>query len=129
MKMKRLTSFVIVLLLICGMPVSAFADSWYLENGNITVNATESGQTVTQGAQVDVPDSAPIITQYDSSTATTNTVTITAAENATANVTLSGVNIVVSKTGNVMAMQAGKAAVEVTGNGDVTIELDGTNTV
>ena len=43
--------------------------------------------------------------------------------------TLSGVNIDVSGTGDVMAMQAGKAAVEITGNRDVTIELDGTNTV
>ena len=37
MKMKRLISFVIVLLLICGMPVSAFADTWYVDDGNITV--------------------------------------------------------------------------------------------
>ena len=56
-------------------------------------------------------------------------VTIDVADNASANVTLDGVNIDVSGTGDVMAMQAGKAAVEITGNGDVTIELDGTNTV
>lgn len=34
------------LLLVCSLPVSAFADKWYLDEGSITVNATESGQTV-----------------------------------------------------------------------------------
>ena len=120
MKMKRLISFVIVLLLICGMPVSAFADTWYVDDGNITVNATDSGQTVSQG-ETTTPDDAPVITQRDSSTPTTNTVTINAAENATANVTLDGVNIDTRGTH--------KAAVEIQGEGDVVIELDGSNTV
>ena len=120
MKMKRLISFVIVLLLVCGMPVSAFADTWYVDDGNITVNATDSGQTVSQG-ETTTPDDAPVITQRDSSTPTTNTVTINAAENAEANVTLSGVNIDTRGTD--------KAAVEIQGEGDVVIELDGSNTV
>ena len=120
MKMKRLISFVIVLLLVCGMPVSAFADTWYVDDGNITVNATDSGQTVSQG-ETTTPDDAPVITQRDSSTPTTNTVTINAAENATANVTLDGVNIDTRGTH--------KAAVEIQGEGDVVIELDGSNTV
>ena len=120
MKMKRLISFVIVLLLICGMPVSAFADTWYVDDGNITVNATGSGQTVSQG-ETTTPDDAPVITQRDSSTPTTNTVTVKAEENATANVTLDGVNIDTRGTH--------KAAVEIQGEGDVVIELDGSNTV
>ncbi|MDY5083587.1 MAG: hypothetical protein SPE93_07755 [Candidatus Limivicinus sp.] len=120
MKMKRLISFVIVLLLVCGMPVSAFADTWYVDDGNITVNATDSGQTVSQG-ETTTPDDAPVITQRDSSTPTTNTVTINAEENATANVTLDGVNIDTRGTH--------KAAVEIQGEGDVVIELDGSNTV
>ena len=173
MKMKRLTSFVIVLLLICGLPVSAFADTWYVDDGNITVNATDSGQTVTQGTNFDVPDSAPVITQRDSSTPTTNTVTINADAGATANVTIQNVNIVISdpsgspqnhsgqaavtidvadgasanvtldgvridteNTGGVFILDtlnpyqtSGYAAVQITGNGDVTLELDGDNTV
>ena len=43
---KRIISLAIALLLVCGMPVSAFADTWYVDEGNITVNATESAQTV-----------------------------------------------------------------------------------
>ena len=170
MKTKRFVSTLLALLLICSLPLSAFADTWYLENGDITVNATESGQTVTQGAQVDVPDSAPVITQSDSSTPTTNTISITAAENATANVTIQDVNIVISdpndgrgkaavtidvadnaaanvtldgvnidtkNTGGVYTNPltggplyiTGEAAVQIVGNGDVTMELDGENTV
>ena len=121
MKLRRTVSCMMALLLVCSLPVSAFADPWYLENGDITVSATESGQTVSQGTQVNVPDSAPVITQYNSETSTTNTVTITAGENATANVTIQDVNI--------DARSTGEAAIQTTGNGNVTIELDGENTV
>ena len=120
MKMKRLISFVIVLLLMCGMPVSAFADTWYVDDGSITVIATESGQTVSQGETI-INDDAPVITQSNSSTPTTNTVTINAAENATANVTIQDVNI---NTGS-----RGGSAIRTAGAGNVVIELDGTNTV
>ena len=120
MKMKRLISFVIVLLLICGMPATAFADTWYVDDGNITVNATESGQTVSQG-ETTTPDDAPVITQRNSSTPSTNTVTINAAENAEANVTIQDVNI--------DTRTSGGAAIQTEGKGDAVIELDGTNTV
>ena len=109
------------LLLVCSLPVSAFAAEYDLALGSVIVNATESGQTVTHGSNAAVPDSAPVITQSNSSTPTSNTVTITAAADTTANVTLSGVNI---NTGT-----SGGAAVEIKGNGDVVIELDGSNTV
>ena len=109
------------LLLVCSLTVTAFAAEYDLALGSVIVNATESGQTVTHGSNAAVPDSAPVITQSNSSTPTTNTVTITAAADTTANVTLSGVNI---DTGT-----RGGAAVEIKGNGDVVIELDGSNTV
>jgi hypothetical protein len=117
-KMKRIMSAAMVLLLMATLPVNAFAAEWYMEDGDITVNAGSSGQTVTQGTNVDVPDAAPVITQKDSSTATTNTVTINAESGATAEVTLSGVNIINFN-----------AAVSTSGEGGVTIELDNSNTV
>ena len=56
-------------------------------------------------------------------------VTIDVADGAKANVTLDGVNIDVGGTGAAEFRVPGEAAVQITGNGDVTIELDGENTV
>lgn len=93
MKMKRLISGIIALVLIMGMPVSAFAADWYLEDGDITVSADNSGQTVSQGGGAAVADDAPVISQRDSSAATDSTITISTSDGATANVTIEDVNI------------------------------------
>ena len=122
MKLRRIVPSMIALLLACSLPVTALAAEYDLAEGSVTVIATESGQTVTHGSNAAVPDDAPVIVQSNSSeTPTTNTVTIKAEENATANVTLDGVNIDTRGTD--------KAAVEIQGEGDVVIELDGSNTV
>ena len=121
MKIKHLISAALALLLACSLPVTALAAEYDLAEGSVTVIATESGQTVTHGSNAAVPDDAPVIVQSNSETPTTNTVTIKAEENATANVTLDGVNIDTRGTD--------KAAVEIQGEGDVVIELDGSNTV
>ena len=97
--------------------MSALAAEWDIDKGDITVNAGSGGQTITQGSQVDVPDSAPVIT----GSSTENTLTINAEKDQTANVTLSDVNIDVSS--------EGKAAVTTTGEGNVSIELNGDNTL
>ena len=93
MKLRRIGPSMIALLLVCSLPVSAFAAEYDLAEGSVTVIATESGQTVTHGSNAAVPDDAPVIIQSNSETPTTNTVTVKAEENATANVTLDGVNI------------------------------------
>ena len=115
MKKKKIVSTLLALLLLASLPVSALAAEWDIGKGDITVNAGSGGQTVTQGSQVDVPDSAPVI----KGSSTENTVTINAEKDQTANVTLSGANIDVSS--------AGKAAVSTTGEGNVNIELNGSN--
>ena len=125
MKMKQLTAGMIALVMSMSLPMTTYAADWYLENGSITVNADNSRQTVTQGSGSAVPDEAPVITQRDSSAETSNTITINASENATANVTISNVNINASNnTGS-----ESKAAVSTGGQGNVNIELDGTNTL
>ena len=116
MKGKKIVSTLLVLLL-ASLPVSALAAEWDIGKGDITVNAGSGGQTVTQGSQVDVPDSAPVIT----GSSTENNVTINAEKDQTANVTLSGVNIDVR--------DKGKAAVSTTGEGNVSIELNGGSTL
>ena len=117
MKKKKIVSTLLALLLFASLPVSALAAEWDISNGDITVNAGSGGQTVTQGSQVDIPDSAPVIT----GSSTENTVTINADKDQTASVTLSGANIDVSN--------EGKAAVSTNGEGNVSIELDGENTL
>ena len=117
MKGKKILSTLLALLLLANLPVSALAAEWDIGNGDITVNAGSGGQTVTQGSQVDVPDSAPVIT----GSSTENTVTINAEKDQTANVTLSDANIDVST--------KDKAAVSTTGEGNVSIELDGDSTL
>ena len=117
MKGKKIVSTLLALLLLASLPVSALAAEWDIGKGDITVNAGSGGQTVTQGSQVDVPDSAPVIT----GSSTENTLTINAEKDQTASVTLSGASIDVSG--------KGKAAVSTTGEGNVSIELDGENTL
>lgn len=114
MKMKRLISGIIALVLIMGMPVSAFAADWYLEDGDITVSADNSGQTVSQGSGAAVADDAPVISQRDSSTATDSTITISTSDGATANVTIEDVNI--SSDGD--AIDVGDSSASITLEGD-----------
>ena len=120
MKRKKLTASMIALVMSVSLPMTTYAANWYLEDGSVTVNADNSRQTVTQGS-TSTPDEAPVITQRESSVETGNTITINAAENATANVTISDVNINTSG--------KSKAAVSTSGKGNVNIELDGTNTL
>lgn len=123
---RRLFALALALLLAVSLPVSALAATWYLENGDIIIRATENGQTVKQGDKDAVEDAAPVIKQNEqnnSSTATDKTITIDAEKDATANVTLGGVNIDASSRGN------NTAGIRTTGDGNVTIELDGNNSV
>ncbi len=117
MKGKKIVSTLLALLLLASLPVSAHAATWDIGKGDITVNAESGGQTVRQGGGAAVPDSAPVIT----GTSKENNVTINAEKDQTANVTLSDVNIDVSS--------EGKAAVSTTGEGNVSIELNGDNTL
>ena len=117
MKGRIIVSTLLALLLLVSMPMSALAATWDISKGDITVNAESGGQTVRQGGGAAVPDSAPVIT----GTSKENNVTINAESGQTASVTLSGVNIDVR--------DKGKAAVSTTGEGNVSIELNGESTL
>ena len=93
----------------------AFAETWYIENGDITVKAsgTEGKNTVSQGNKKDVEDTNTIITNREDK-ASSHTVTIDAG-NDKVEVTLDNVNI---KTDSGSAL---------TSKGDVTLTLKGDN--
>ena len=114
MKMRRLISAIIALLLVVNLSVTAFAAEWYLEDGDITVSAGDSGQTVSQGSSTDVADNAPVIKQRDSAAATGSTITIQTTGDATANVTIQDINI--SSTGD--AIDVGSSSANITLEGD-----------
>ena len=97
----------------------AFAGTWYIEDGDITISAGESGNNVTQNENTTKNDPDTIITNREEG-ASSHTVTIDAKdEDDKVEVTLKDVNI--------DASSRSEAAVSVTGKGDTTIELDGDN--
>jgi len=97
----------------------AFAGTWYIEDGDITISAGESGNNVTQNKETTVNDHDTIITNREEG-ASSHTVTIDAKDkDDMVEVTLKDVNI--------DASSRSEAAVSVTGKGDTTIELDGDN--
>ena len=114
---RRLFALALALLLAVSLPVSALARDWYIDEGDITISATESGQTVSQGNTSEADD-APVIKQRDSETATGSTITIKSTGDATANVTIKDVNI--SSKGD---------AIDVDGKSSAKITLEGKNKI
>ena len=115
---KRAAALALTAALVVGMTLPAFADTWYIEDGDISISAGESGNNVTQeGGRTKENDTDTVITNRES-TASSHTVTIDAGEGETVNVTLDNVNINTSR-----------AAVSVTGSGNTNIELNGNNTL
>ena len=118
---KRAAALALTAALVVGMTLPAFADTWFIENGDISISAGTNGNNVTQNGTTTENDTNTVIKGNGSSNASSNTVTIDAGEGKTVDVTLDNVNINTSETGG--------AAVSVTGKGDTNIELDGNNTL
>ena len=116
---QRAAAFVLTAALLTGAAFPAFADTYFIEDGDIVISAgTEAGTNkVEQGGTLkSANDMGTIITNREEG-ASSNTVTINAG-NDKVEVTLKDVNI--EATGD-------KAAVSVTGSGNTTIKLDGDN--
>ena len=118
---QRAAAFILTAAMLTTLAAPAFAGTWYIEDGDITVKAgeTEGTNKVSQGANQEVEDTDTIIKNRED-TASSNTVTINAEDkNDKVEVTLKDVNIDTSS--------RNKAAVSVTGSGNTTIKLDGDN--
>jgi hypothetical protein len=119
---QRAAAFILTAAMLITLTAPAFAETWYIENGDITVKAsgTEGKNTVSQGNKKDVEDTNTIITNQNQDKASSHTVTIDANDkNDKVEVTLKDVNIDTSS--------RNKAAVSVTGEGDTNIKLNGDN--
>ena len=113
---QRAAAFVLTAAMLITLAAPAFAATWRIEDGDITVKAgeTEGTNKVSQGTNKDVVDTDTIITNRDKNTASSHTVTIDAG-NDKVKVTLKDVNI---------KADSGSA---LTSKGDVTLTLKGDN--
>ena len=122
---QRAAALVLTAALLTGAAFPAFAGTYYIEDGDIVISAgTQAGTNkVEQGGTLKSEnDKDTIVTNRKEDTASSHTVTINAKdEDDKVEVKLDNVNIDTSK--------QNKAAVSVTGSGNTTIELDGSNTL
>ncbi len=115
---QRAAALVLTAAMLTALTAPAFAETWDIEKGDITVRAgkTEGTNMVSQGEQKDVEDTGTVITGKSDR----NTVTIEAKDkDDKVEVTLKDLNI--------DASSGSEAAVSVTGEGNTNIELDGDN--
>ena len=116
---QRAAALVLTAAMLTTLTAPAFAGTWYIEDGDITISAGESGNNGTQNENTTENDPDTIITNREEG-ASSHTVTIDAKDkDDKVEVTLKDVNI--------DASSRSEAAVSVTGKGDTTIELDGDN--
>lgn len=112
---QRAAAFILTAAMLITLTAPAFAETWYIEDGDITVKAgeTEGTNKVSQGANQEVEDTDTIIKNRED-TASSNTVTIDAGSDKV-EVKLDNVNI---------KADSGSA---LTSKGDVTLALNGDN--
>lgn len=140
----RVLSTAALMAMVSSIATAAFAAEYNVKDGSVEIVAKDGVQSITQwadkdegtyvtddkGAIKDREDSNIILTTKDETTGKTetthNTVTITAEnEGDTANVTLQDVDIETKSSWN----DSGSAPIEIKGNGDTYLELNGNNTV
>lgn len=117
---KLIVRIASLLLIAAFLPTAVLAEEWNLENGSIEITATANAgggttQTVSQGGS-SAKDSNPTITSNGNQTS--NTITIKAEKDTTANVTIKDTNI-----------STGNAAIKTEGKGNVNLNVEGINTV
>ena len=117
---QRAAALILTAAMLTTLTAPAFAGTWYIEDGDITISAGESGNNVTQNNNTTYGDTNTIITNQNKDTASSHTVTIEAKDkDDKVEVTLKDLNIDASR--------GSEAAVSVTGEGNTNIELDGDN--
>lgn len=134
----RVLSTAALMAMVSSIATAAFADTYDLNKGSVTVETKENGITyVTQldNTQKDGyarNDKDDILHDYQDKTGvtitsggekTSNTITVETAKDQTTDVTLENVHIEVNTT------RAKSGAIEIKGDGDTNLELNGDNTV
>ena len=140
----RVLSTAALVAMVSSIATAAFAAEYNVAEGSVEIVAKDGSQSITQWADKDKgtfvkdengdnidhrPDSKIVLVTKDETTGetkpTSNTVTITAENKGdTANVTLQDVHIESSS-----KWSSDPAPIEIKGNGDTNLELNGNNTV
>ena len=137
----RVLSTAALMAMVSSIATAAFAAEYNVTKGSVEIEAKDGIQSITQrddtgafvtdkdGAIDHRQDSDIILTTKNKDTGktetTSNTVTITAEDGNTANVTLKDVHIETEGSWN----NTGSAPIEIKGDGDTNLELNGDNTV
>lgn len=116
---QRLAALTVVAALMAGLSVPAFAATYNIGDGSITIEANGDGTAkVTQNETVNEKDDDVIV--KGSGETTSNVIEVINNTEDNLKITLSDVDIADTK---------GKAPLSVSGTGDTTIELDGNNSL
>ena len=116
---QRLAALTVVAALMAGLSVPAFAATYNIWDGSITIEANGDGTAkVTQNETVNEKDDDVIV--KGSGETTSNVIEVINNTEDDLKITLSDVDIADTK---------GKAPLSVSGTGDTTIELDGNNSL
>ena len=129
----RVLSTAALMAMVSSVATAAFAGTYYLEDGDITVDAKEDGNHITQGAlyQDHLDEGKTIITDHKDKTntsAVSNTVTINVEDNATGDVTIEDAKIEPEGAKDESGKYKGGITVDTKGeNAKANITLDNVN--
>ena len=121
----RVLSTAALMAMVSSIATAAFADTYDLNTGSVTVETRDDGITyVTQkDAEINEHPDTTGVTITSNGTQTSNTITVETADKQTTNVTLQDVNIAVD------TVDTKSGAIEIKGDGKTNLELNGNNTV
>ena len=121
----RVLSTAALMAMVSSIATAAFADTYDLNKGSVTVKTKDDGITYVTQENTEIndhqDDTGVTITSYGQQTS--NTITVETAKDQTTDVTLDNVHIEVNTT------DAKSGAIEIKGDGDTNLELNGNNTV
>ncbi len=121
----RVLSTAALMAMVSSIATAAFADTYDLNKGSVTVETKEDGITYVTQENTEIKDHQDDtgVTITSDGKQTSNTITVETAKDQTTDVTLKDVNIEVNTS------EAKTGAIEIKGDGDTNLELNGDNTV
>ena len=121
----RVLSTAALMAMVSSIATAAFAEEYDLNKGSVTVETKDNGNTYVTQENTETTDHLDTtgVTITSNGEKTSNTITVETADKQTTNVTLENVNIEVNTS------DAKSGAIEIKGDGNTNLELNGDNTV